>query len=172
MTVGIDRGRISEPAKCPRTECNSSGTMTLVHNRCLFADKQICRLQETPDSVPEGQTPHTISMCVYDDLLDTGKPGDRLEVTAIFRAVPVRINSKQRVMNSILRTYLDVVHIRKQDKKRLAIDPTIRSDNEPTVDCQEDDQVHVENNQDEQAIRELARNPNLYSVLAQSLGWF
>ena len=46
--VGVDRGRIIEPTKCPRAQCQSENSMSLIHNRCVFADKQICRLQETP----------------------------------------------------------------------------------------------------------------------------
>lgn len=45
-----------------------------------FADKQIVRLQETPDEIPEGGTPHTVSLLMHDKLVDAGKPGDRVEV--------------------------------------------------------------------------------------------
>ena len=45
-TVDIDRGRISEPAVC--TNCDSLHTMTLIHNRSLFSDKQMIKLQESP----------------------------------------------------------------------------------------------------------------------------
>lgn len=48
----IDRGRINEPQRCPREECNKLGTMTLIHNRSEFADKQVVRLQETPGVYP------------------------------------------------------------------------------------------------------------------------
>lgn len=44
----IDRGRINEPNKCPREQCGAQGTMSLIHNRSEFADKQVVRLQETP----------------------------------------------------------------------------------------------------------------------------
>jgi DNA replication licensing factor MCM4 len=29
------------------------------------------------DSIPDGQTPQTVSICLYDDLVDVAKPGDR-----------------------------------------------------------------------------------------------
>lgn len=45
-----------------------------------FADKQIVRLQETPDEIPDGGTPHTVSLLMHDKLVDAGKPGDRVEV--------------------------------------------------------------------------------------------
>lgn len=48
MQAEIDRGRISEPSACPRDVCGSVGTMSLIHNRSTFADRQVIRLQETP----------------------------------------------------------------------------------------------------------------------------
>lgn len=29
------------------------------------------------DETPDGQTPYTLSLCNYDDLVDVAKPGDR-----------------------------------------------------------------------------------------------
>ncbi|KAN0094525.1 MCM2/3/5 family domain containing protein [Tylopilus felleus] len=115
VQVEIDRGKIEEPGRCPRDVCASVGTMSLIHNRCEFADRQVIRLQETPDAVPDGQTPHTVSLSVYDELVDLAKPGDRLTVTGIFRSVPVRVNPRQRTMKSLFKTYLDVVHIQVED---------------------------------------------------------
>jgi DNA replication licensing factor MCM4 len=46
QVVGIDRGRINEPIVC--SHCHTRQSMQLIHNRCLFADKQITKLQETP----------------------------------------------------------------------------------------------------------------------------
>ena len=46
MMVEIDRGRIAEPTVC--THCNAKYTMTLVHNRSYFTDKQMVKLQESP----------------------------------------------------------------------------------------------------------------------------
>ncbi|KAK1571335.1 hypothetical protein Q3G72_015292 [Acer saccharum] len=77
--IGVDRGRISEPTTCLKQECLAKNSMTLVHNRCKFADKQIVSLQETPDDFPEGGTPHTVSLLMHDKLVDAGKPGDRVE---------------------------------------------------------------------------------------------
>ncbi|GAA6044059.1 hypothetical protein JCM8097_008700 [Rhodosporidiobolus ruineniae] len=127
MTVEIDRGKIAEPDRCPRDVCNLQGSMMLVHNRCEFADRQIVRLQETPDAVPDGQTPHTVSLGLYDELVDTVKPGDRVTITGIFRSVPVRLNPKQRVIKSLFKTYIDVLHVKKTDKKRMGVDGSTRA---------------------------------------------
>ncbi|GAA5977457.1 hypothetical protein JCM11641_000969 [Rhodosporidiobolus odoratus] len=128
LTVEIDRGKIAEPDRCPRDVCNVQGSMVLVHNRCEFADRQIVRLQETPDAVPDGQTPHTVSLGLYDELVDTVKPGDRVTITGIFRSVPVRLNPKQRVIKSLFKTYIDVLHVKKTDKKRMGMDGSTRKE--------------------------------------------
>jgi DNA replicative helicase MCM subunit Mcm2 (Cdc46/Mcm family) len=33
--------------------CSNLGTMVLIHNRCIFANKQQIKMQETPDAIPE-----------------------------------------------------------------------------------------------------------------------
>jgi DNA replication licensing factor MCM4 len=76
--------------------------------------------------VPDGQTPQTVSLCLYDELVDVAKPGDRLEVTGIFRGVPIRVNPRQRTIRALFRTYLDVVHIKRTDKKRIQVDESFR----------------------------------------------
>lgn len=76
-TVENIKGRITEPRRCPRAECATPDSMVLVHNRCLFSDKQVVKIQETPDSIPDGQTPHSVTLCVYDALVDVARPGDR-----------------------------------------------------------------------------------------------
>lgn len=91
--------------------------MMIVHNRSSFADKQVIKLQETPDLVPDGQTPHSINLCVYDELVDCCRAGDRVEVCGIFRSLPVRANSRQRALKNLYKTYLDVVHVKRLIRK-------------------------------------------------------
>ena len=92
--------------------------MRLVHNRSVFTDKQIVRIQEAPEHIPEGETPQTVSMCTWDQLVDVAKPGDRVEVTGIFRAMPVRVNPRHRTFRSIYKTYVDIVHVRKLERAK------------------------------------------------------
>ncbi|KAG8295080.1 DNA replication licensing factor, mcm4 component [Homalodisca vitripennis] len=46
-SVEIDRGRIAEPTVC--TQCSTKFCFTLVHNRSQFTDKQMVKLQESPE---------------------------------------------------------------------------------------------------------------------------
>ncbi|KAG4973782.1 hypothetical protein JHK87_030603 [Glycine soja] len=126
--VPVERGRITEPTICLKEECQSRNSMTLVHNRCRFADKQIVRVQETPDEIPEGGTPHTVSLLMHDKLVDTAKPGDRVEVTGIYRAMSVRIGPTQRTVKSLFKTYIDCLHIKKTDKSRMLVEDAMDVD--------------------------------------------
>jgi hypothetical protein len=51
VTVENVRGHISEPSRCPRDGCGAMHSMVLVHNRCLFSDKQYIKIQETPGTL-------------------------------------------------------------------------------------------------------------------------
>ncbi|QRV98959.1 DNA replication licensing factor MCM2/3/5 family pretein [Ceratobasidium sp. AG-Ba] len=185
MQVQIDRGRIAEPNRCPREVCASPGSMTLIHNRSTFADRQIVRLQETPDVVPAGQTPHTVSLGCYDELVDMCKPGDRITATGIFRAVPVRSNPRQRAVKALFRTYLDVLHVQRGAAGRLGMDSSTREDSERRagalgVGGEDEDDVTLEADaegreedtrakQMEATLRSISERPDVYEVLARSL---
>ncbi|KAK6203200.1 putative pre-replication complex helicase subunit [Scheffersomyces amazonensis] len=168
VAVEIDRGVISEPIKCPREVCGQTNSMQLVHNRSSFADKQVIKLQETPDLVPDGQTPHSINLCVYDELVDSCRAGDRIEVCGIFRSLPVRANPRQRAIKSLYKTYLDVVHIKKIDKKRLAADSSTL-EHEINDKEQEVDQIRKLTPEEIERVESISQRDDLYEVLARSL---
>ncbi|KAI0522835.1 hypothetical protein KFK09_005220 [Dendrobium nobile] len=165
--IMVDRGRINEPTRCGRQECLATNSMALVHNRCRFADKQIVKLQETPDEIPEGGTPHTVSILMHDKLVDTGKPGDRVEITGVYRAMSVRVGPTQRTVKSIFKTYIDCLHLKKTDKSRLHLDdPMDSSNNSSGVDIAEDSPEY----QDKvDKLKELSKLPDIYDRLTRSL---
>lgn len=169
-TVGveIDRGVISEPTKCPREVCGQTNSMVLIHNRSSFSDKQVIKLQETPDLVPDGQTPHSINLCVYDELVDSCRAGDRVEVYGIFRSTPVRANPRQRALKNLYKTYLDIVHVKKIDKRRLGGDVTTL-EHELAEKDQEVEQVRKITAEEEAKIKEISERDDLYEILARSL---
>lgn len=73
------------------------------------------------DDIPAGQTPHTVLLMSYNDLVDAVHPGERVTVTGIYRAIPVQVNPRISNVRSIYRTYIDVVHFRKLDSDRLHV---------------------------------------------------
>lgn len=143
--VMIDRGRIEEPKSCPN--CQNKYCMSMVHNRCLFMDKQMIRLQETPDEIPEGETPQAITLFGFQDLVDAVRPGDRVEVTGIFRAVAGRVNPKMRTLRSVYKTHVDVIHFRRL-----------------TRDADSSPQVSHTNNFDDFAVSDLPLQPDMEAL--------
>ena len=112
----VERGKITEPEKCP--SCGATYSFELMHNHCMFGDKQHVKMQETPDAIPEGETPHTVHLCAYEDLVDHCKPGDRVELVGIYRAHGMPARPGQRVLKTIYRTYIDVIGYTMTDAKR------------------------------------------------------
>lgn len=149
----LQRSKIIEPNECKG--CKSKASFELVHNRSIFNDKQHVKLQETPDTMPEGETPLNVHLCCYDELVDHIKPGDRVEVVGIFRAQGIRLNPKQRTTRSIYRTYVDVVSFEKSKNKEFNL---IEDGQEIAIS--EDMNREIEN---------LSRNPDIYNLLVDSL---
>ncbi|KAF1383773.1 hypothetical protein PFLUV_G00135310 [Perca fluviatilis] len=115
--VEVDRGRIAEPAVC--RNCNTTHSLALVHNRSVFSDKQMVKIQESPEDMPAGQTPHTTIVYAHNDLVDKVQPGDRINITGVYRAVPMRANPRQSNVKSVYKTHIDAIHFHKTDQKRL-----------------------------------------------------
>ena len=115
--VLVENRRIAEPTGC--SQCNGKDCMQLIHNRCQFSDKQLIRLQESVEEIPEGETPQTVTLYAFDDLVDTVRPGDRVVVTGVFRAIPRKANPRVRTLLRIFKTYIDIVHL-KHDRQSAA----------------------------------------------------
>ncbi|KAL6945451.1 DNA replication licensing factor, mcm4 component [Hanseniaspora vineae] len=174
--VEIDRGVIQEPPRCPSPSCSQPNSLVLVHNRCSFSDKQVIKLQETPDLVPDGQTPHSVSLCVYDELVDSCRAGDRVEVSGIFRSIPIRANPKQRSLRALYKTYLDVVHIQKVDNTRLDIDTSTVEQEVLQHEVQADEaggsgvqELRKLTDSDIRKIEEVSKRFDVYDLLARSI---
>lgn len=70
------------------------------------------------EDMPPGQTPHTILVYVHDNLVDSVQAGDRIVVTGVYRAIPIRPNPRQQVIRAVYKTNIDVVHFHRKDKRR------------------------------------------------------
>lgn len=161
VEVEIDRGRVEEPTLCQH--CHTNHSFQLIHNRCLFMDKQMIKLQESPGtklahcliSIRSVQyltssifnrryaCRSNASYCNFVRARRFGRQSTtrrqvknaneiafsseicifclnfRITVTGIYRAVPLRINPKQRTVKAVYKTYVDVLHFRKTDIHRL-----------------------------------------------------
>lgn len=167
--VVIEEGEITEPTKCPNANCSGKGCMELIHNRSEFSDKQLVKLQETPDSIPEGETPHTVTVYVFEDLVDIAKPGDRVEITAVFRADTKRVSRRLKSVRTVYRTYLDALHFKKCHPNRLsAEDSKAAKDSESYTPFEESDVALSVIREREARLREISKDPDIYEKLTRS----
>ncbi len=80
----------------------------------LFKDTQSFAIQEMPEAAPLGQLPRSVDVLVEADLVDIVKPGDRVAVVGIYRALTGA--SAGSVTTGMFRTVLLTNNIRKLTK--------------------------------------------------------
>ncbi|OBA28587.1 MCM-domain-containing protein [Hanseniaspora valbyensis NRRL Y-1626] len=175
-SVPINKGVIKEPTKCTSPNCTAVNNMILVHNRCTFSDKQVIKLQETPDLVPDGQTPHSVSLVVYDELVDSCRAGDKVVIAGIFKSIPVRANPKQRALRNLFKTYVDVVHVKKISNEKLDLDTSTVEQQLLQKEMEEEEaggsgvqEVRQLSQENIDKTKELASRYDCYEILARSI---
>ncbi|XP_008563225.1 PREDICTED: DNA replication licensing factor MCM4-like, partial [Galeopterus variegatus] len=114
------------------------------------------KLQESPEDMPAGQTPHTVILFAHNDLVDKVQPGDRVNVTGIYRAVPIRVNQRVSNVKSVYKTHIDVIHYQKTDAKRLH-------------GLSEEAEQKLFSEKRVELLKELSRKPDIYERLASAL---
>jgi len=134
---------LKKPAKC--AECGEKN-LELDKTRSIFTDYQVIRIQELPEELPAGQLPQYIDIEIDGDLVNISRPGDRIVVTGIIRADQEK--AKRTVPLSLFKIKLEGLWIEElaRGNEKIEITP-----------------------EDETKILEIARNPNAYEILKNSV---
>lgn len=142
--VAVDsiKNVINEPTIC---ECGEKYVFELRHNEGDYADKQVVKIQELPECIPDGTTPSAITVISKDDLVDSLVPGDKVTAVGVLKAVPVRISPHLKRLRSSFRVFVELLSAAVSNKKH------------------EDTATHLSE------IDRLRRQKNIYDILTASI---
>ena len=156
--VPVTHGTATDPGKC--IACGGTNTYDIDHALGKFTDRQHMKIQESPESIPQGETPQSIAAICFEDLVDYARPGDRVEITGVWKAAPSRVNPRIRTLNAVYRTYIDVIHIRKSF--------TTQIDNEERQSFDETANIKETLENRREMAEKLSADPKIYDKLVQS----
>ncbi|KAL5970816.1 DNA replication licensing factor mcm2 [Taenia solium] len=71
-----------KPTLC--SECQSTGPFEINLEKTVYKNYQRITIQESPGKVPPGRLPRSKDAILLDDLVDSCKPGDEIELTGIY----------------------------------------------------------------------------------------
>ena len=83
--------------------------LTTEFGLCTYQDHQTLVIQEMPERAPAGLLPSSIDVVLDDDLVDQCKPGDRVAIVGIYRALP---SKSQGATSGIFKSVLIANHVR------------------------------------------------------------
>ena len=136
--------------KCVSQRCIDNKTVGNIHQQsrgCRFVKYQELRMQELPDQVPQGHIPRSITVHCRGERTRLCGPGDIVTLSGVFSTT--KFTGYRAIAAGLqAQTHVDAMVIEKQ---KLGYKDMENS------------------NGDDDAIRELVRDPDLYERLAQSI---
>lgn len=126
--------------------CKRRGPFEFLQSESLFIDYQELRVQEKPEDLPPGQLPRWIDIRVYEELVDTARPGDTIIITGTVRAIQEVLPTagRMRVFNITLE--VNNLEIYGKDPETVEISP-----------------------EEERLILELAKQKDIHEKIKQSI---
>ena len=127
--------------------CQSKGPFTLNAEQTVYRNYQKLTLQESPGTVPAGRLPRHREVIILADLIDKAKPGEEIEVTAIYRNnYSGQLNNKNGF--PVFQTNLEANHVIKTHDQLAGFRLT---------------------EEDERQIRALSKDPQIVNKIIQSI---
>ncbi|HME19390.1 MAG TPA: ATPase, partial [Nitrososphaerales archaeon] len=135
---------LKRPARCET--CGEIRNFELDKKQSKYVDFQILRIQELPEELPPGQLPQFFDVNVEGDIVNMARPGDRVVLTGIVRAVPDY--SVGQVKTRLFKSQIDCNHVEVKGKEPETVQIT---------------------KEDEAVIRSVASSPDAYERLIASV---
>ncbi|CAK9438343.1 uncharacterized protein LODBEIA_P25670 [Lodderomyces beijingensis] len=137
---------ISTPPIYP-TEDMEGNKLTTEYGYSTYRDHQKISVQEMPETAPAGQLPRSVDVILDDDLVDLTKPGDRVQIVGVYRALGGGANNNSSFKTVILGNSVYPLHARS----------TGVASQEKITD------------QDIRNINKLSKEKKIFEILSQSL---
>lgn len=102
---------ITTPAVYP-LEDPDGNKLTPEYGFSTYRDHQKISVQEMPETAPAGQLPRSVDVVLDDDLVDLAKPGDRVQVVGVYRAIGGAGNSSASFRTVIVANGVYPMHAR------------------------------------------------------------
>lgn len=129
----------TEQSKCP------PDPYVIVHDKLLFVDQQVLKLQEAPDTVPVGEMPRHIILSTDRALTNQVVPGTRCHIVGIYLIYQSKVKGANLV--AIRNPYIKVLGIQKE----------LAGSNSELFQFSEEE---------EQEFINMARQPDFYNLFA------
>jgi DNA replication licensing factor MCM2 len=126
--------------------CQASGPYKLVESETLYRSYQKITIQESPGTVPPGRLPRQKEVILTDDLVDSTRPGDEVEVTGIYIS-RFDISTNIRHCFPIFSTYIQANFIARLNELE-------------ATELTDEDKIEI---------RKLAKNPNITNLIFNSI---
>ena len=84
------------------TKDAAGNPMTAEYGYCEYQNTQKLILQEMPEQSPTGQLPRSIMVILEGSLVDQVKPGDRIEITGVYKAVAQHTSAQNGFFKTVL----------------------------------------------------------------------
>ena len=114
--------KVRWPKFCLNKRCKAKAhsDFRLISKNSQFIDWQSITIQEVPEDLPPGRIPRSVQAILTYDLVDTIKPGDRINIMGVFKSVLAQ--SIKGLNSTLFKTYVDVNFIDPEDKSDEFID--------------------------------------------------
>lgn len=94
------------------TEDLEGNKLTTEYGHSTYRDHQKISVQEMPETAPAGQLPRSVDVVLDDDLVDLTKPGDRIQIVGVYRALGGANNNSASFKTVILANSVYPLHAR------------------------------------------------------------
>ena len=126
--------------------CHSTGPFLINNEETVYRNYQKLTIQESPGTIAPGRIPRQKEVLLTNDLVDTVRPGDEVELTGIFIS-KFDFSMNVRYAFQVFQTFIEAVHLKRLNEI----------------------EIGVLTDEDKIQIRQLSKDPNIATKIFNSI---